>query len=120
MNKDNVSKLVLDVSKLLDSHRKETEKNDLLLEVLIEELQGLNSDNQQKLVMQSDILQIYRNIQENLTQEEKDEFFLCYLKSIQGIADEGRSKLRNIVRKYLTEISLADKKQVNSKELQDS
>ncbi|MFN6518264.1 MAG: hypothetical protein RMY29_027780 [Nostoc sp. CreGUA01] len=118
MNEDNVSKLFLETSTLVDSHRQENEKSNLLLEVLIEELQELNSDNQQKLVIQSDILQIYRNMQENLTQEEKDEFFLCYLKSIQGIADEGRSKLRNTVRKYLTEISLADKKQVYSKKLQ--
>jgi hypothetical protein len=116
MSEHNISKALLNVLSLLDSHCQESEKNDLL-ETLIEKLQNLTSENQQKLVLQSDILQFHMDMQENLTQEERDEFFLYYLKSIQGIADEGRSNLQNTAREYLTEISLADEKQVNSKDL---
>jgi len=105
MNEVNPSKISKDILNLLKSARKENQKGDLLLEIFVEELEAMKLDNQKKLLMKSDALQVYRDIEQNLTQEEKNEFFLFYLYSIQEITDEGRTKLRSIVKKHLAHMS---------------
>lgn len=74
----------------------------LFRDLFCNELLQLVSENKVRLSKSHDILDIYKSICNEMTQKDKDNYFLQILDGFRGIANKGREDIREIIVRYLT------------------
>ena len=102
------------INELAEIKNTQKTKKDLYLNVFCEELKKLVDENRIRLKDSDTIVNIYENIKENMSQEEKDQFFLSVLDSFKTVIDTGRKDLRTIIMNHINRLKLLDKKRITN------
>lgn len=92
------------IADLLSNTDHAVQKSDLMLEIIKSELESTKAAHRKTVHGMDEILGYYRSIREQMTPEEKQEFFKAMLGVLSQWDEARRETLRSIVRRHIQRI----------------